>query len=84
MPRYIDADALISKLAYHRDGLGHNNGTAVAVLNNVIEIIERRPTISPDELRGVGKWLEGGYFDEMYGRSSVCSACGREMPSWSV
>ena len=57
MARYIDADALISKLAYHRDGLDHNNVTAVSVLNNVIEIIECRPTISTDDVRGVGEWI---------------------------
>ena len=73
MPRYIDADALISKLAYHRDGLDHNNVTAVSVLNNVIEVIERRPTVSPDEVRGVGKWEDA----KQHGlcRCSVCKDC---------
>jgi len=71
--RPIDADALISKLAYHRDGLDHSNVTAVSVLNNVIEIIERRPAVSPDEVRGVGKWIEP-YFIE-------CSICHAEFDS---
>ena len=66
MPRLIDADALQENMM--------NSG--LYGCEDMIDAVIEAPTISPDEIRGVGKWSEGDYFDEMYGRSCVCSACG--------
>lgn len=84
MPRFIDADALIPDLLSRRREIPHHidsntdwylQGFNVGIVHAVVAV-ENAPTISPDEVRGEGKWEEGGYFDEMYGRSCICSACG--------
>ena len=45
MPRYIDADAI------HYVEIG--KGVEIALASDIDKI----PTISPDEVRGVGKWI---------------------------
>ena len=50
--RPIDADAL--KDAFEEDG--HLSGY-------IEEYINEQPTVSPDEVRGVGEWEEKEYFD---------------------
>ena len=65
MPRYIDADKL---------GIGRANPTVFVNeeyakgWNAVIDILEQATTISPDDVRGVGKWIE----DAMRIKCSVC------------
>jgi hypothetical protein len=70
MPRYIDADAL---------GIGYANPKVFNCeeyargWNSAIEIINSAPTVSPDELRGVGKWIpKTDIGDCIY----ACSKCG--------
>jgi len=78
MPRYIDADALNAAIEEWFDGACVYDVSPSEAVYDFQSIVDEQPTISPDEVRGVGKWSEGGYFDEMYGRSCVCSACGRD------
>ena len=59
MPRYIDADAL-------RDALYD----ADAITMKGVRILNQFPTISPDEVRGVGKWEKDSDGHD------VCSECG--------
>lgn len=40
----------------------------------MLDHIDEQPTIEPKR----GKWSVGGYFDEIYGRSCICSVCGRD------
>lgn len=79
LPRYIDADALMKQL--NRKKAEPCNKRYTEGFNDALmrfrSMVHSAPTISPDEVRGVGKWSVGGYYDEMYGRSCVCSACGR-------
>ena len=49
MPRYIDADALKSAL--------ENNPSDFYDYDELIPLIDAQPTVSPDEVRGVGKWI---------------------------
>ena len=74
MPRYIDADALISKIAFHRDSLKPYNVVAVSAFDAVIGFIKTRPTVSPDEVRGVGEWER---IDYPVGHDYKCLACGK-------
>ena len=57
MPRYIDADAI------HYVEIG--KGVEIALASDIDKI----PTLSPDEVRGVGKWIE-------YHADYKCTACG--------
>ena len=70
MPRYIDADALLEK-AWDAD-------TRCGFVQ-VVDVgdIKDAPTISPDEVRGVGKWIiRKTAFGKEY---TVCSACLTEI-----
>ena len=67
MPRYIDADAL-------RDALYE----ADAITMKGVRILNQFPTISPDEVRGVGEWKTAMLDHESFGvRPKVlyCSEC---------
>lgn len=71
MPRYIDADALLEDIEQTvrfscRDGVP---SAEMRGANKIIDRIKAAPTISPDDVRGVGKWVEE-YLDYK------CSACG--------
>lgn len=55
MPRYIDADALKAKYEQMLPEIG--DGYHKETLQDVLFELEYAPTISPDELRGVGKWV---------------------------
>lgn len=61
MPRYIDADAI------HYVEIG--KGVEIALASD----IDKLPTISPDEVRGVGEWEDA----KQHGlcRCSVCKDC---------
>lgn len=64
--RSIDADAIYDTLNA-LDSLYHT----------VLSAVETAPTVSPDEVRGVGKWIE----DEEQNNVELtfhCSECGRK------
>ena len=65
MARYIDADIVVTRLDEIQPFAG--NKAANAAINLCKDIVRNAPTISPDEVRGAGKWIEGGYFDDMLG-----------------
>ena len=67
MPRYIDADALLEKAWDADTRIGY---VQVVDVGDVIDA----PTISPDEVRGAGKWIDKPYFTE-------CSVCHAEFDS---
>lgn len=62
MPRYIDADALKSRL--------EGRPSDFYDYDELIPLIDEQPTISPDEVRGVGEWIDNGV------RAWSCSCCG--------
>lgn len=66
MPRYIDADALTR----HFYEIEYASMYYVEVVKR---IIDEQPTISPDEVRGVGEWEDA----KQHGlcRCSVCKDC---------
>ena len=58
MPRYIDADALKDVIQQHDYPLADrlnsiDNGMFTL---GIFQAIDQMPTVSPDEVRGVGKW----------------------------
>jgi hypothetical protein len=75
MPRYIDADALLEKAWDADTRIGY---VQVVDVGDVIDA----PTISPDEVRGAGKWeqkevfsLDDTTIEQM--QSARCSSCGK-------
>lgn len=66
MPRYIDADALIADL--EKAMLLARTNEEIADLKLCKEIVRTAPTVSPDDVRGVGDWIE----DRMRIKCSVC------------
>jgi len=67
MPRYIDADAI------HYVEIG--KGVEIALASDIDKI----PTVSPDEVRGVGRWvrISGFHLDhEYYPSRYKCDQCG--------
>ena len=61
MPRYIDADALqVNMMEMAASGLYG--------LEDMIGAVIEAPTVSPDEVRGVGKWIRisGFHLDHEY------------------
>ena len=65
MPRYIDADAL-------RDALYD----ADAITMKGVRILNQFPTISPDEVRGVGEWIDDSVASNVF----RCSICENDAP----
>ena len=70
MPRYIDADAL-------KDVVSEYLAMGIKPL---LGFIDKQPTVSPDEVRGVGKWEQKEVFsladttiEQM--QSARCSSC---------
>jgi hypothetical protein len=58
MPRYIDADSLLKKrttirVTYHCQGADEWDDYEAVLVKDIKEA----PTLSPDEVRGVGEWL---------------------------
>ena len=60
--RLIDADALIHHFY-------ETEYASMYYIEVVKRIIDEQPTISPDEVRGVGEWIE-------YHADYKCTACG--------
>ena len=80
MPRYIDADALKAKYEQMLPEIG--DGYHKETLQDVLFELEYAPTVSPDEVRGVGKWIEKEVYnlevttiEQM--QSASCSVCGK-------
>ena len=75
MPRYIDADALKDVIQQHDYPLADrlnsvDNGMFTL---GIFQAIDQMPTVSPDEVRGVGKWIERVDYDwDIYHECSVC------------
>lgn len=70
MSRLIDADALKDVIRQHDYPLADrlnsiDNGMFTL---GIFQAIDEQPTISPDDVRGVGKWIE----DAMRIKCSVC------------
>jgi len=78
MPRYIDADALKDELelADFETDSRMFGGQTVLFKDSVFKIVDSAPTVSPDEVRGVGKWIQLDYTDEAYGIVYKCAKCG--------
>lgn len=63
--RLIDADALWKAITTRFD--------YGAALDEILNVLDSMPTISPDEVRGVGKWIECIDYDgDGYYECSVC------------
>lgn len=77
MPRYIDADAFIQFVETNesiikvgsRNGKSFHTGRAVERYY-ILDLLRNAPTVSPDDVRGVGKWEKDS--DGL----DVCSECG--------
>jgi len=84
MPRYIDADALKDVIQQHDYPLADrlnsvDNGMFTL---GIFQAIDEQPTLSPDDVRGVGKWeqkevfsLDDTTIEQM--QSARCSSCGK-------
>lgn len=77
MPRYIDADALKSYL-------NEREYADMYYIEALFGIIDRQPTISPDEARGVGEWeqkeiinLDDIDIEQL--QSARCSVCNKHL-----
>jgi hypothetical protein len=70
MPRYIDVDELLRKTPDIHDYYDES-GERDSSQGYTIAAIEAAPTLSPDDVRGVGEWSE----DAM---RIKCSACGTD------
>ena len=94
MPRYIDAEAFEADYkARLCTGCNDNNGKMCRAcwVMDVLNDIETAPTISPDEVRGVGKWEQNdnGTWscsechswipDEQHYYARFCLFCGAKM-----
>ena len=66
--RLIDAEALKAKYEQMLPEIG--DGYHKETLQDVLFELEYAPTISPDEVRGRGKWIDNGV------RAWSCSCCG--------
>ena len=74
MPRYIDADALKDVIQQHDYPLADrlnsvDNGMFTL---GIFQAIDEQPTISPDEVRGVGKWER---YEKENPNARKCSRC---------
>jgi len=75
MPRYIDADVILTKFDKTLQ-LAGNDG-AIAALKFCKEIVRKAPTISPDEVRGVGRWVRINVMSDEWFKLK-CSCCQKE------
>ena len=82
--RLIDADTLMDDID-HTVRFSCRDGVPSAEMrgaNKVIDRINAAPTLSPDEVRGVGKWIEKEVYNLEYTtieqmQSASCSVCGK-------
>lgn len=81
MPRYIDANAIYDELSdifIEYLATTSNTDTRNALDNlyhTVLTALDNAPTVSPDEVRGKGKWL---HTSDEFGTYEKCSCCGKE------
>ena len=76
MPRPIDADALNVAIEKWFDGVCVYDVSPFEAVNDFQSIVDEQPTVSPDEVRGKGKWIERD--DDWYGDYAECSNCHDE------
>ena len=84
MPRYIDADALNAAIEEWFDGVCVYDVSPSEAVNDFQSIVDEQPTISPDEVRGAGKWvrISGYHLDhEYYPARYKCDQCGHFVDS---
>ena len=74
--RLIDADALKAKYEQMLPEIG--DGYHKETLQDVLFELDYAPTISPDEVRGVGKWITTRTWE--HDGDPYCSNCGFEQP----
>ena len=76
MPRYINADALNEAIEKWFDGVCVYDVSPDEAVNDYQSIVDEQPTVSPDEVRGVGEWI----WHDKYGwdDSIECSCCAEE------
>lgn len=85
MPRYIDADALqVDCMRRYCGDCDCRNGLKCRAcwVDDMLGEVDNAPTVSPDEVRGVGEWkqkeiinLEDTTIEQM--QSACCSICGK-------
>lgn len=69
MPRFIDADALQADMM-------DMAARGIYGLEDMIDAVIEAPTVSPDEVRGTGKWKA---WEDYYGSIVYkCSVCGED------
>lgn len=82
--RPIDADALKDELelADFETDSRMFGGQTVLFEDSVFKIVDSAPTLSPDDVRGVGEWIEKEVYnienttiEQM--QSASCSVCGK-------
>jgi len=74
MPRYIDADAFV-QAEIERCGSQPVVGTCTMDNEYLSARIAAAPTISPDEVRGAGKWIPFEPSEDGYAEHFQCSNC---------
>lgn len=80
MPRYIDADALNAAIEKWFDGVCVYDVSPSEAANDFQSIVDEQPTISPDDVRGVGKWEDVSVHDNIRNimiASMRCNVCKR-------
>lgn len=73
MPRYIDADALKAKYEQMIPEIG--DGYHKETLQDCLFELKYAPTVSLDEVRGVGKWIHKPHIHGVV----YCSECDYEL-----
>ena len=71
MPRYIDADTLNAAIEKWFDGVCVYDVSPSEAVNDFQSIVDEQPTVSPDEVRGVGEWKKTDAFPHRV----YCSNC---------
>lgn len=78
MPRPIDADALNVAIEKWFDGVCVYDVSPFEAVNDFQSIVDEQPTISTDDLRGVGRWIRisGFHLDHEYHPARYqCNQC---------
>ena len=72
MPRYIDADALNAAIEKWFDGVCVYDVSPSEAVNDFQSIVDEQPTVSPDEVRGMGEWIKAHDDTVWWWECSVC------------
>ena len=78
MPRYIEAEVLNAAIEEWFDGVCVYDVSPSEAVNDFQSIVDEQPTISPDKVRGVGRWvrISGFHLDnEYYPARYKCDQC---------